>query len=414
MTAEEGSSKLEETFSSIEEGNALERNNELWKAADAFFKAHGLLKQLVLEIDNHETTITDAVATDASTAETNHNERQKVRDLYKHQANEYFCKSRVMLLKAMEQESESDNDQRQPEEQQLSQTLTSEDDIDKTENNPAKASDRNSRHSNSLTDKEAQQRIHLFTGLFARDEDLTALVHTNNTRKDEDEEEEPQVPVAQQQSSLEDRLLALNKSLPSGFKTSDERMRDINQGLNRLGLTLHSAIDSRNNQFNTLHVPAKSETEQVEDIIAQAKDEVALWGGDRGGETMDEGAPRRISSSNGGGGGGSSSGGGGIKIPSVEDVLLDDAGDSDLLDDEDWDDHGGDNFEFSKEDVELIRDRVNEAQSSLAQLNTMLAGMNEDEDDDLQFDNRAAQKALRDARVHLQQATYRWRDVCGL
>jgi hypothetical protein len=71
-------------------------------------------------------------------------------------------------------------------------------------------------------------------------------------------------------SKLEERLMELNASLPSGFKTDTERLKDINRGLNRLGLSLYSSSD---HQTFSVEPPA-SEEAQVEQIIAQAQDEV--------------------------------------------------------------------------------------------------------------------------------------------
>ena len=51
---------------------------------------------------------------------------------------------------------------------------------------------------------------------------------------------EPEDPktIHEQESSLEARLQELNASLPAAFKTEKERMRDLNRGLARLGLSL--------------------------------------------------------------------------------------------------------------------------------------------------------------------------------
>jgi hypothetical protein len=61
--------------------------------------------------------------------------------------------------------------------------------------------------------------------------------------------------------------------LPSGFKTSEERMSDINRGLNRLGLSLYTQKEPFERFQEEL---PKDEDEQVDDIIAQAQDEAAL------------------------------------------------------------------------------------------------------------------------------------------
>lgn len=65
--------------------------------------------------------------------------------------------------------------------------------------------------------------------------------------------------------------MELNATIPKGFKTSDERMQDINRGLNRLGLSLYTEGPTKPKVE-----PTKSTSQQVADIIAQASDEVAM------------------------------------------------------------------------------------------------------------------------------------------
>ena len=104
-------------------------------------------------------------------------------------------------------------------------------------------------------------RIRTFYSLFARPVDIS-------TKKEEEES------LNDQQSSIEERLQELNASLPSGFKTSKERMDDINRGLNRLGLSLYAQKEPFA-RFLKDEVP-KSEEDQVAEIMEQAKDEVAF------------------------------------------------------------------------------------------------------------------------------------------
>ena len=58
------------------------------------------------------------------------------------------------------------------------------------------------------------------------------------------------------------------------MKTSEERMDDLNKGLNRLGLSLYPQKQPFE-RFMKEEMP-KDEDEQVEGIMAQARDEVAI------------------------------------------------------------------------------------------------------------------------------------------
>lgn len=107
----------------------------------------------------------------------------------------------------------------------------------------------------NLTDDEAERRIRIFRSLFSKQ------VQTKSTENG----------LVDKQRSIEERLQELNASLPSRFKTDTERMDSINQGLNRLGLSLYTQKKPFERFQDTL---PKSEEDQIEDIIAQAKDEV--------------------------------------------------------------------------------------------------------------------------------------------
>lgn len=78
------------------------------------------------------------------------------------------------------------------------------------------------------------------------------------------------VNFEEKQLSLEERLAQLNASMPSlGPKSSDDKIKEINQGLKGLGINVYTAEDRRIDALK----PAKSTVEQIEDIIAQAADE---------------------------------------------------------------------------------------------------------------------------------------------
>ncbi|OEU20866.1 hypothetical protein FRACYDRAFT_234498 [Fragilariopsis cylindrus CCMP1102] len=104
---------------------------------------------------------------------------------------------------------------------------------------------------------------------------------TTTTTIDDDEisplEENPNNPtptptsLIDQQWSLEERLQNLNKTLPSSFKSTDERMSEVNKGLNKLGLSLYTQKEPFA-RFATEELP-KSEEEQIDEIMNQATDE---------------------------------------------------------------------------------------------------------------------------------------------
>ena len=195
---------IEQVFELIQDGKDLKRT-DLWSAAAKFLKARSLLCTLAEE---------QSKSTE---------EEKQIASLYQSQAKEYLNESRDCLITAMQEEKENDQQQ---------ETI----------------------FSSGLTDDEAETRTHTFASLFSK-----AMVTA-----DEKVEEGSIDNVL----SLEERLKALNASLPSGLKTSDERMDDINRGLNRLGLSLYTQ------KAPFARFEDKDEDEQVEDIIAQAQDEV--------------------------------------------------------------------------------------------------------------------------------------------
>ena len=145
-------------------------------------------------------------------------EQEKIVELYRTKSHEYRHTARESLIQALQQENEQDS--------KNETTIVS-----------------------NMSMQQAEARIKTFSLLFSK--------------TIEDMEEKT--------SSLEERLMELNASLPSGFKTSKERMADINRGLGRLGLSLYS---NSNHGSSTDIGPPQSEEDQVAQIIAQAKDEV--------------------------------------------------------------------------------------------------------------------------------------------
>ncbi|CAJ1942932.1 unnamed protein product [Cylindrotheca closterium] len=151
-------------------------------------------------------------------------EEKQIATLYERQAWEYLKESRQCLIEAMKAEKERD-------EMEESTTFL------------------------TLTDDESTARLNTFSSLFSRKL-----------------EAEPEELTMENQVSLEERLRNLNQSLPSGFKTSEERMSDLNKGLNRLGLSMYEQ-KTPFSRFIEDSIP-KDEDDQVAEIMAQAKDEV--------------------------------------------------------------------------------------------------------------------------------------------
>jgi hypothetical protein len=339
---------LEEAFSLIQQGKDSVEVDAHWDAAEYFDKASEILQGLA---EAEETN-----------AKQNENETKKIVTLYQSQSREYFHRARGSLLTAMKDENESD------------QVLVKEGDTDAG----ATIGEVEDPVYLTLSDEDAEKRLRIFARLFSR-EMLLSVGEATEVNGDDVK------PVFEQQSSLEDRLMQLNASLPSGFKTSNERMQDINRGLNRLGMSLYSAADAK----PALEIE-RSETDQVADIIQQAKDELAM---------------QPVNSTN-------------QTVSGVSDIS---AGiiDQDALllmndeDEEDNDDSDGDDIknEMDIEDVTAIREMVVEAQAKLAEIIALL-DIDEEATDGaghVTIQNQGPGKnALRQARIFLQQAGQKW------
>lgn len=151
-------------------------------------------------------------------------EEKQIATLYERQAREYLKESRQCLIEAMRTEKERD---------EIEESTTF----------------------STLSDEESTTRLNTFSSLFSR------KVETR-----------PEEITLENQMSLEERLRNLNASLPSGFKTSHERMDDLNRGLNRLGLSLYEQ-KTPFSRFIEDSIP-KDEDEQVAEVMAKAKDEI--------------------------------------------------------------------------------------------------------------------------------------------
>jgi hypothetical protein len=347
---------LEEAFSLIQQGKDSVEVDAHWDAAEYFDKASEILQQLA--------------EAEESNVKKNENETKKIVALYQSQSREYFHRARESLLTAMKDENESD------------QVLVKEGDTDAV----AAVGKVEDPVYLTLSDEDAEKRLRIFARLFSRE---ILLSVGEATKVDATEIGDDGKPVLEQQSSLEDRLMQLNASLPSGFKTSNERMQDINRGLNRLGMSLYSAADAK---------PAveieKSEIDQVADIIQQAKDELAMQSADSTSQPV-SGVSGVSEISSG--------------ITDGDALLL--MNDEDEEDDDD--DSDGDDIknEMDVEDVTAIRDMVVEAQAKLAEIIALL-DIDEKATDGVghvTIQNQGpGKKALREARIFLQHAGQKW------
>jgi hypothetical protein len=300
---------LEAIFAQIHHGNELLQHKEYWEATLEFSRAQKGLKALI----NHQTD-------------------EKIRFLYSEQSNEYFDKARQTLIQALQEEIKQDESAETP------VRLT-------------------------LSDEQARERLLVFAGLFAKDDDVLLSSFVQTTKE--------------QEFSLHERLAQLNQSLPKGFQTSDQRMREINKGLNRLGFSLYSSNDEANNKR---YEPPKSTQEQVDEIIAQTRDEVA------------------VTASNGG----------------SQHVPVETTSSAHDDDDDSFSSNGNDESEASSETeldpevIDSIRDKVVEAQAHLAQLLALLQADAEG-DTEIEFQPQAGKHALQQARKLLNDSAREWK-----
>jgi hypothetical protein len=215
-----GQEDLERAFALIQKGKLEGSEGKHWDAASSFLEARSLLQQLAEDYPSES------------------EEEKKIRDLYLAQSGEYLHRSRASLIEAMQQESENDKTEKTV----LCQALSTED---------------------------ATQRIDLFTAIFSKS--VETLVPVVATAPAPEEEPVDHDKMLKKQLSLEERLAELTASLPKGLKSDKERLDDLNQGMKRLGMV----VTAHSNPIPKIE-PPKSTSQQVEEIIAQAQDEVAM------------------------------------------------------------------------------------------------------------------------------------------
>ena len=323
---------VEQIFALIQQGNASEDAGDVWEASDAFCQAQESLQKL---------SDSAASAEEKDGAEKQAEGDNKIALLYRQQSLEYLARAQKCFVKALENEAQK----------------------------------KKSGQTESLSDEEALSRIDLFAHLFSKPDVIKQQTEMAN--------------VQEQQSSLEDRFMQLNQSLPQGFKTSAERERDINRGLGRLGLSLYSNSDvGISSKLAASLDKNKSEGEQVDDIIAQAKDEVAL-AGDGGATSTDTAIDGSAS---------------GDAVSFFESILAD----SEIGDEND----GSDIDQVDKvegegltlEDADELRDKIADAQTSLSELVALLNGNTNDDDSVVLLDRVSAKRLLKEAGVALVKA----------
>jgi hypothetical protein len=326
---------LEAAFRFIREGNELTEAKGHWKAADNYSQARNILQQLCEE------------------APQNNDEQIKITALYLQQSADYLQRARGSIVSALQQETAEDR--------KICTSLQ-----DATTNGGVPQSTL----LNSLSEDECVFRMKLFGRLFAKELD------------------DPK-SVPEQQSSLEARLQQLNDSLPRAFKTEKERMRDLNRGLARLGVSNYTEQQQQQqgHVFGIADAVPKTESEQLDWIIAQAKDEVAVTGGPvADGTALAEAAAAGL-----------------IIAPDVTiDVpLINDSDSEDALsmDDED--------ANLTPKICSDLRSELVAAQVSLSEL-IALFEVDQGNDAEIEFNQAQGKKLLNNTRVLLRQVTEKW------
>ena len=372
---------IEKAFGLLKEAKALESSKEFWNATSKYIDA-----QQILQLLADEATIAATAAettTNDGNQEKSKEEHERIAKLYTTKANEYWSHSRQCLIRAMEQEKVKD-------------------DNDATKNNGETTL------LSLLNDDQAQKRNHTFITLFSRPTATTTKEETTMVNDDNNKEENT-ASVLDQQWSIEERLQELNKSLPSGFKTSDERMAEINKGLNKLGLSLYTQKEPFSASKFQDTIP-KSEDEQIDEIMAQAQDEAALENqqmGDGGSTTMKSKTNKKDDS--------------------------DDDDDDDLsLDDDDQDEPGDELLEDDQLAIKKIRKKIVKAQIKMVELVAILdeakaakdkqyqkekeVNVNDDDESSVDEDVVASnlllpgKKKLKSAKRDLKKALLEWEE----
>jgi hypothetical protein len=393
MSSESSSSSnelLEQVFNLIQSGNEHESSSQPWQAVSSYAQAAGLLDQLAHDAIRPKSSTGDNKEEEAGADDAS----RKIAALYASQSLEYTVRSRSILLQALQDEHERDK-------QTSGEVSGSHDEASSA------ASRQDCFVRSSLSDEELNRRIQLFASLFARPQQAIARNAPAESTAAPDADADADADAAATEQSLQDRWMNLNQNLPKGFKTSDQRLADINRGLNRLGLSsvqYHSSDSgptSRVNPYDVLggiSTTNMSETEQVEDIIAQATDEVRLLQQQMGPLTADVPGASNIAALRSDGGPATASASGSIGS---------DAESSDPDDDDDDDDEDAVDDALSTEEIASVGVHAATAQAELAQLFALLE-KDEGGDAAIEFDPAAGLHHLRRAMSSLRKAKRAW------
>jgi hypothetical protein len=319
--------RIEQAFTLLGEAKSFESTFDYWNASERFVTAHEILTLLAEEasakVGTKSTTSSTVVVNTNNNNNDDHDhdndELIHIATLYSTKAHEYWNESRRCLILAMERERDADDERYSTKsismnsgEETTTATTSAVAATAAVESEspsivtapsqprflPSKADVVVRHFCTTLDDDQAQTRNATFTKLFSRFVMVPPIPeYTTTTLSSSTAQLKLDGPintttatttsttsssVLDQQWSIEERLHELNKSLPSGFKTTEERMSDINIGLNKLGLSLYTPKepfsrfnnpDSNNN--GSFRLP-KSEEEQMEEIMAQVADEAAI------------------------------------------------------------------------------------------------------------------------------------------
>ena len=331
MAASSTNAVLDSVWTLLERGHEKLTSQEHWEAADCFCQAQELLRGLC----------------DQAGSETSE-DSLRIAQLYRNQANEYIAKARDCVIQAL---------QILPDEQTETELLP-----------PLLEAN-----------EEGRQRLHLLARLWASPELMQEYAATQDSSSQQ----------FRSNVSLEQRLALLNQNLPKNLLSTEQRMQQVNKGLNRLGLSLY---DHSSTQSTKVEVPM-SEQDEVDAIIAQAKQEVALL------QSTEQATPSVIQPSTM-----ASS----TLLPtssSLSEDLDESSSKSSTLSQEEEEEVV--ETEMTPDQVERIRDQVASAQAELAQLLVLLQP-DEGGYTDIDFDPAPGKHALRKARRLLADAAKEW------
>jgi hypothetical protein len=357
---------LERIWALLEQGHGHHNSQEYWEAAECYQEAQEKLAVLS-KAPVHE-----------NKSHTNDKEEAwKIARLYRLQANEYHHKARESFVEALAKFTAVEKEATNLKDDEFTAP-------------PLLSTEK----SESADDDKIRDRLRLFIQLFA-DEQALEEFHRVTTGKQPNN-----IPAQSSEFSLEQRLAQLNQNLPKSLQSSEQRMQEINKGLNRLGLpsvydVSHSHVSNNCGVNFNFPVPNKSDAEQVDDIIAQARDEVALLGaittaelGETALSSSDDAPAKPI-----------------IANSVFHRPTMIDSGDS--VDDISSSSDGQGQVELSPQQIESIRDKVATAQQELAQLLVLLES-DEGGDAEIEFDPAAGKHALKQARRLLCESAKEW------